>query len=479
MTDKKRPNILFLMSDDQGAWAMHCAGNQEIITPSLDRLSREGMRFSQFFCCSPVCSPARASIVTGKMPSAHGIHDWLAGGNIETDRYPYMKNHEHFRKKDHGIEYLKGQTTYIEKLAEAGYWCALSGKWHLGNNAEKKKGFSGWFTIGTGGCHYFNADTTENGRFHKEEQYITDVITDRAPAFLDERPKDAPFYLSVHYTAPHGPWGKQENKQEIWELYQNCKFQSVPEESSHPNQISTCSIGDTPEKRRENLMGYYAAITAMDAGIGKILDYLDVHGLAEETVVIFTSDNGMNMGHHGIWGKGNGTYPPNMYDSSIKVPFLIRAPFLKEQGSVTDRLTRHCDIYPTILELAGLKQETSPKQPGKSFLPFLMGRETEYPGCVAVCDEYGFVRMLRTEHEKLILRYLEGKNEFYDLVEDPEEKNNRINDPVCKERIEIMRKKLEMWFDLYSEEPFSGQTLPVSGRGQTDMCWKENSFVRL
>ena len=86
-------------------------------------------------------------------------------------------------------------------------------------------------------------------------------------------------------------------------------------------------------------MGYYAAITAIDAGIGKILDYLDVHGLAEETVVIFTSDNGMNMGHHGIWGKGNGTYPPNMYDSSIKVPFLIRAPFLKEHGSVTDRLT--------------------------------------------------------------------------------------------------------------------------------------------
>lgn len=122
---------------------MRCARNQEIITLSLDRLSREGIRFSQFFCCSP----ARASIVTGKMPSAHGIHDWLAGESIETARYPYMKDHEHFRKEDHGIEYLKDQTTYIEKLAEAGYWCALSGKWHLENNAEKKKGFSGWFTI--------------------------------------------------------------------------------------------------------------------------------------------------------------------------------------------------------------------------------------------------------------------------------------------------------------------------------------------
>lgn len=95
---------------------------------------------------------------------------------------------------------------------------------------------------------------------------------------------------------------------------------------------------------------------------------------------------------------------------------------MNEHGVVTNRMTRHCDIYPTIWEMVELKQETSPKQPGKSFLSFLMGRETEYLGCVTVCDEYDFVRMFRTEHEKLVLRYLEGENEFYDLVEDPKEK---------------------------------------------------------
>lgn len=308
------------------------------------------------------------------MPSAYEIYDWLAGENIETARYPYMKDHEHFQKEDHGIKYLKNQTTYIEKLAGAGYWCTLIGKWHLENNAEKKKGFSGWFSIGTGGCHYFDADTTENGKLYKEEQYITDIITDRVFAFLYERSQNGPFYFSAHYTAPHSSWRREENKPEIWNLYQNCEFWSVPEEPLHPDQISTCPIGNIPEKRRENLMGYYAAITAMDAGIGRILDFLDTHGLSEETVENFTLDNRMNMGLHRIWRKRNETYPPNRYDSSIKVPFLIRIPFLKEHGSVTDSLTRHCDIYPTILELVGLRTRSFSKAAWKK-LSFWEGKQ--------------------------------------------------------------------------------------------------------
>ena len=108
---KKQPNIVFILSDDQGAWAMHCAGNEDLRTPNLDRLAESGVRFDEFYCASPVCSPARASIVTGKAPSCHGVLDWIAGGNIDTNRYPEMAGHSRFQTRDHAIEYLEGHKT--------------------------------------------------------------------------------------------------------------------------------------------------------------------------------------------------------------------------------------------------------------------------------------------------------------------------------------------------------------------------------
>lgn len=130
--------------------------------------------------------------------------------------------------------------------------------------------------------------------------------------------------MSVHYTAPHSPWDASEHPKEYLDWYKDCEFKDTPNLPVHPWQVNTCPIGDTEERRKENLRGYYAAISAMDAGVGKILDKVKEKGLEDNTIVIFTSDNGMNMGHHGIWGKGNGTYPPNMYESSIRVPFIIK-----------------------------------------------------------------------------------------------------------------------------------------------------------
>ena len=127
-----RPNIIFILSDDQGAWAMGCAGNDEIRTPNLDRLAKEGMRFENFFCASPVCSPARASILTGRIPSAHGVHDWIRSGNVDVDNLrKEVLESGLFKDERKPIEYLKGQTTYTEVLAQNGYTCGLSGKWHL------------------------------------------------------------------------------------------------------------------------------------------------------------------------------------------------------------------------------------------------------------------------------------------------------------------------------------------------------------
>ncbi len=475
----KNPNILFVLTDDQGAWAMHCAGTSELHTPNLDRLADEGTRFENFYCSSPVCSPARASILTGKMPSAHGVHDWLCGGNLDTEKYPYMKAYESFPKKDCAISYLEEHKTYVQELAKAGYWCALSGKWHVGNSVQISEGFDGWFTIGGGGCPYYQADTVENGDFTFDTRYITDVITDRSIRFLQERPTDKPFYLSVHYTAPHGPWSPENHPKEYLDLYADCDFPSVPNEPIHPRQITTCAIGNTPEKRKENLQGYFAAITAMDAGVGRILDYLESQDLMDNTLIIFTADNGMNMGHHGVWGKGNGTFPPNMYDSSVKVPFIVRMPGGENPGVVAQRVAKHCDIFPTMLDVAGISVGLEPEQPGRSLMPFLRGEETDEAGDAFICDEYGFVRMYRTERYKLVRRYLGELDEFYDLQEDPDERDNLIAEKRYQTIIAQMTEQLENFFDRCTISKNDGKKLLVSGRGQRDFCYHKDAFVPL
>ncbi len=144
--DTRTPNIIFILSDDQGAWAMGCAGNDELTTPNLDRLAVTGIRFENFFCASPVCSPARASILTGQIPSQHGVQDFLRAGNsrfLPEDRLE--------------IEYLAGRRSYVETLAENGYDCALSGKWHLGNSGLPQLGFDYWNAHARGGGNYYRA----------------------------------------------------------------------------------------------------------------------------------------------------------------------------------------------------------------------------------------------------------------------------------------------------------------------------------
>jgi len=476
-----KPNILFILSDDQGAWAMHCAGNDDIITPNLDRLAAEGVRFENFYCASPVCSPARASILTGEMPSCHGIQDWLCRGNVTTARYP--ADHPYYRPEggDTGIEFLAGHPSYIAELAKAGYHCALSGKWHLGDQEHAKAGFRKWFALSGGGCAYYSPDLYENGAFSVRSDYVTDIITDCALDYLGELENEgAPWCLEVHYTAPHSPWTPENHPKEYLDLYKDCEFKATPELPIHPNQQTSAPLGDTPERRRENLTGYYAAITAMDANIGRLLDKLEADGLADNTVVIFTADNGMNMGHHGIWGKGNGTYPPNMYDTSVKVPFLIRAPFLPKTGIVAEKSASHCDLFPTILDIASAEYTLNSRQPGVNLLPYLKDGcpDTAENRVIEIHDEYGFVRMLRSDRYKLVIRYRKNDNELYDMIADPDETVNLIGDPVYADIVSDMTAELEEWFSRYSHPANDGRkSLTLTGSGQQDFCWKENAFA--
>ena len=447
---RRHPNIVFILSDDQGEWAMGCSGNREIITPNLDRLAREGMRFSNFFCASPVCSPARASLLTGCIPSQHGVHDWLRDDD----------------ECQAAIEYLAGQSSYTSVLSGAGYTCALSGKWHMGNSAEPQHGFTHWFCHKSGGGPYYGAPIYKDEVLYREERYVTDAITDDALEFLDSS-GDGPFYLNVCYTAPHAPWVDNHPK-EYTDLYRDCPFDSVPHLPRHPDSIYLTD--EVAKDERANLIGYYAAVTAMDANIGRILDRLDVLGLREDTLVFFSSDNGFSCGHHGFWGKGNATFPLNMYEESVKVPFIASLPGVIPEGAVCDALVSAYDFMPTLLEFAGVTATGGEGRPGHSFAPALRGEAFLQREDVVVLDEYGPNRMVRTRDMKLVCRYPYGPNELYDLAHDPMEEDNLLlyneNDP----RAQILRVRLEEWFDRYVDPAVDGVREAVFGSGQIGLA---------
>lgn len=457
--DPRHPNILFILTDDQGPWAMGCAGNAEIRTPNLDRLADTGTRFTDFFCTSPVCSPARASILTGRIPSQHGVHDWLREGNSSTD----------YEKGIKPVEYLEGQTGYTDLLAQDGYSCSLSGKWHLGDADHAQKGYTSWDVHARGGGPYYHAPMIRDGKPYEAEGYVTDVISDNALGFLSAGLQDsAPFYLGVHYTAPHSPWSRDNHPEELFDdYYNNCPFDSVPRDLSPAAWVRAMPNPVTDEEtRRIFLSGYFAAVTAMDANVGRLLDWLEENGLRENTLVCFTSDNGMNMGHHGVYGKGNATFPQNMYEESVKVPCIVSQPGRVPAGAIRPEMASHYDWMPTILEYIGIDNPGAGRLPGHSFAPLLTGGTCEGNDFVVIYEEYGPVRMIRTRDWKYIHRYPYGPHELFHLAEDPGETRNLQEDQEHQARLWELRAALESWFRKYVDPELDGAHQGVTGRGQ-------------
>lgn len=485
----KRPNIVFILTDDQGYWSLGCYGNKEIKTPNLDRLAKSGMRFDNFYCASPVCSPARASIFTGHIPSRHGVRDWIHSGHVDESQLDEEllkqiynpdspKEYQQAKgqlKGDAAIDYIAGETCYTDLLAEAGYTCGLSGKWHLGDSGHPRAGFSYWKTIAMGGDNYFYPTVLQDGRFRMMlNTYLTDYITDNALEFMDScKDSDHPFYLSVHYTAPHSPWNKDQHPERIYQQYENCPFESVPNLPAHPWSIyHRKSMAEFAEFRRTCLKGYYAAVTAMDENVGRLLDYLEDHNLLEDTIIFFTGDNGMNMGHHGIIGKGNGTYPLNMYETSVRVPALVSWKGKIAPESTSDALLSHYDIFPTLADLLDLPAPDD-SLPGKSFAAVLRGQPLNQDSSVVIYDEYGATRMIRSRQWKYIRRYPDGPNELYHLLTDPDELRNLADTPYAQPVCEQLEAQMEEWFSRYSCPEKDGKNAPVTGLGQTGL----NSFA--
>ncbi len=438
---KRRPNVIFILTDDQGPWAAGCYGNPEIRTPNIDRIAQRGVLFRNFFVATPVCSPSRATFLTGRIPSQHSIHDWL--------RSEVMVGEE-------AKAPIASEVGYTDVMAQQGYTCGISGKWHMGDCLKPTQSFSFWYVHQRGGGPYNNAPMVRDGKCIDEPGYVTDRITDEGLNYINAHYQDEnPFYLSVHYTAPHSPWTG--HPQQIVDSYDDCPFESCPQEPRHP-----WASGPTDRclGNREMLKGYFAAVTAMDDNVGRILQRLDELNLRENTLLIFVSDNGFSCGHHGFWGKGNGTNPRNMYENSIKVPLIVSHPGHLQEGLVAEAMVSAYDFFPTLLDYVGLPLPEGRNLPGTSFLPVLQGKSETLNDKVVIFDEYGPVRMIRTEEWKYVHRYPDGPHDLFHLTEDPDERTNLAEDQAHNKTKGELKAEMEAWFARYVTPEHDGLKEP-------------------
>jgi arylsulfatase A-like enzyme len=420
-----RPNVVMFMTDDHGAWASRAYGCDQLTTPNIDVLAGGGARFTRAFACTPVCSPSRLTYLTGRLPSTHGVQDWLR---------PVDSFGEKTRR------WLDGHATYSEVLARHGYTLGLSGKWHMGGDENAQAGFSWWATVPGGGGPYRDAEFVKNGKRAPTQGYKTDRVGDHALEFLDSRRgRDNPFYLLVPFYAPHTPYNYQPD--EYRKPYEGSDFACFPRTEIHPWQNRGLRAHHV---NQASMHAYSALITGLDANVGRVLRKLEEMGARENTLVVFTADQGWNAGHHGVWGKGNGTWPFNMYEESIQVPMIWNHPGKIGAGRVVTQMVSSYDYFPTILDYLGIDAGRDRKRVGRSYAPLVRGQSPRWDN--RLYFEYSFVRAVRTENLKYIERTREWPSELYDLEADPGERRNLLDDPSYRGRLDALRADLGRFF---------------------------------
>ncbi len=419
-----RPNVIMFMTDDHGAWATGTYGCGEMHTPNIDKLAAGGAKFERAYACTPVCSPSRVTYLTGAIPSRHGVQDWL---RPEDSFGPTTRR------------WYDGLTPYSEILAKNGYNLGMCGKWHMGDDDKPQAGFRYWATIPGGGGTYRNPVFAANGRTEKREGYKTDLVTDYALDFLGKQTKDQPFYLLVPFYAPHTPFDYQPEEYRQW--FRDSKFSCFPRTPMHPWQNSGLSKNHGNEK---SMHAYSALIAGVDHNIGRILKKLEEMGERENTLVIFTADQGWNAGHHGVWGKGNGTVPYNMYEESLRVPLIWNHPGKIRAGQTLKPMVSSYDYFPTILDYLGIAAPADKRRVGHSYAGFLRGQNPAWRN--RLYFEYSYTRGVRTENLKYIERIKQWPSELFDLEADPGETRNALDDTRNKKQLEALRADLHRFF---------------------------------
>lgn len=426
----ERPNLLFLFTDDQAPWALGCSGDPNASTPNLDKLAAGGAYLPNSFTVTPVCSPSRISLMTSRYGTEVGITDWI-------------KPRERFFKDNPGDQpgIDPAMPNLANVLTAAGYDTGLIGKYHIGERPEchpTRVGFGHFMGFLEGGTSPKNPRLEKDGVSRTFEGLTTDILTDHALAFLEQE-RDAPFFLAVHYRAPHTAWLPV--APEDW-----APFESMDPELAHPDYP-----GLDVERAKRMMREYLASTRGVDRNIGRILAKLDERKLSDHTIVVFSADHGYNMAHNGIWHKGNGHWllkkdalppatdnipagqRPNLYDTSVKVPTLVRWPGVIKEGTVIDHTVSNLDWFPTFAEIAGAELPADASIRGRSILPLLKG-ETPSDWDDEIFLQYSTKHQSRTHMRgwrsaqfKLIRDFLnQGRDEFYDLTADPGETTNLI-----------------------------------------------------
>jgi arylsulfatase A-like enzyme len=433
-----KPNVVLILADNQGAWTLGCYGNPDIRTPQIDRLAAQGMRFTRAFSPNGVCSPTRASLLTGLLPSQHGVHSYLGANEAQMGPDAYCTIAE-FR-------------SLPEILAGAGYACGLSGKWHLGANATPQEGFTSWITMPHGHTEtFYGAEVIEGGRVRKEPGYLTDLWTDRAVRFLEEN-RDRPFFLYLAYNGPYNLGGslRHPGRNRHAAEYADAPLLSFPRDGVHPWLAANKDF-------LNNVVAMRRVATetgGVDDGVGTVLAALDRLGLAERTVVIYTADQGWVGGQNGLWGMSDHTRPLSAFDGMMHIPLIVRHPGRVPAGSTSDLMVSGYDLMPTLLHHLGLGDRIAdtPRSPGRDFSPALRGEAIAWDDVVFFEDEN--VRVIRTADWKYIHRHPDGPFELYHLADDPGEKVNLYGQPGRGPVRDALRQRLEAFFRDYADPKY-------------------------
>ena len=458
-----RPNIVFILIDDLRWDELGIAGHPFIKTPHIDRIGKEGARFRNAFMTTPLCSPSRASFLTGQYAHTNGITD-------NTER----------SAASHKL------VTFPLLLHQSGYETAFIGKWHMGNDDKPRPGFDRWVSFKGQGT-YLNPDINEDGKSVKPSGYITDILSGYAVEFVRRR-HDKPFLIYLAHKAVHpevtqnddGSLNIADAEQFIpaerhKSLYAGNKIPHRPNYKRVPKgkpalqrRIGALApLGPATVTRDESILGRQRSLMAIEDGVGEIYKALKETGQLDNTIIVFTSDNGYFYGEHGLSVERR-----LAYEESIRMPLLVRYPKAIKSGTVRDEFALNIDLAPTLLELAGAAVPDTMQ--GRSLVPLLKGKRPAWRDSFLIeyYSDKVFPRVLRMGYKAVrnqrwkYIHYLEleGMDELYDLKTDPYEMKNLIHQPGAAAALARMKREMEQLLKETSANPKSGIAEQIIGR---------------
>ncbi|MBI9075962.1 MAG: sulfatase [Desulfatibacillum sp.] len=394
------PNIVFILTDDHRADFMGCTGHPFVQTPNIDRLASQGVLFENGFVTTSLCSPSRASFLTGQYAHTHGVKNNLTPWRDES-------------------------VTFLERLKQTGYDTAFLGKWHMPGRLPQLRGVDEFvtFTARGGQGQYWDCPLIVNEKETiPKKRYITEELTDRAIEYAGQDRKN-PFCLYLSLKAAHHDWRPPED---LINLYEDEKLPLAEEADTWVTMTNGGIFLGTTGPLQYHYRNYCRVITSVDRQVGRLLGFLEKQGLADNTIVVYAGDNGFFWGEHRLIDKRWA------YEESIRVPFIVRAPgIISDPGRRAEQMALNIDLAPTLLDIAGLKP--GPAMEGQSLAPVLRNKQT--PGREAWLYEHfpdfpyrtPGINAVRTK-DSIYVEYQGGRPpEFYDLLTDPKQKKNKID----------------------------------------------------